>query len=117
LARPLGVAFSLLAVWMIAAAASNGSRLLASRPLVFLGTISYALYLWHQALITSHLVHPSTTLGRSILIGVAVVLATLSFLLVERPANRLRHVWGVDQPRSPKVTQESPSAPARMPVP
>ncbi|GHT94135.1 hypothetical protein AGMMS49545_14960 [Betaproteobacteria bacterium] len=66
-----------------------GNRLLlAWRPMVFVGLISYPLYLWHWPLIAyARIIHgemPDRTF-RIALIAVAIVLATLTWLLIERP--------------------------------
>ncbi|MEO0973947.1 MAG: acyltransferase family protein, partial [Pseudomonadota bacterium] len=67
-----------------------GTRLLASRPFVAVGLISYGLYLWHYpifafARLLDH--HPSLW-QRAGWILLSVVLATLTYHLVEQPARR-----------------------------
>ena len=61
---------------------------LASRPLVWIGLISYPLYLWHWPLLTFARIFegqtPSTTV-RSILLLVSVGLAFLTYQFIERP--------------------------------
>ena len=60
------------------------------RPLVFLGFISYPLYLIHQNIgyaILRHL-HYSPTLNTAIVAGIVVLLATAISYLVEHPATR-----------------------------
>lgn len=63
-------------------------RLLALRPLVFVGLISYSLYLWHQPLFAFARIRsledpPPLLYG--LLIAVAVGLALLTWQLVEKP--------------------------------
>ncbi|WP_282348528.1 acyltransferase family protein [Pseudomonas sp. PS01301] len=70
-------------------------RVLASRPLVGIGLISYSAYLWHQPLFAfarnNSLVAPTPTtmLGLS---GLSLVLAWLSWRFVERAFRDRRHV-------------------------
>ena len=63
-------------------------RFLNTRPLVFVGTLSYSLYLWQQPSLNRH----STALVSRFPLNVslALICALLSFYLVERPALRLR---------------------------
>ena len=73
------------------------SRLLAVRPLLFVGTISYGVYLWHWPVIVylngarTGLAPVPLDLAR---IGATLVLSTASYYLVERPIRRARfHGW------------------------
>lgn len=62
------------------------SRVLSIRPLVFIGLISYSLYLWHWPLLVY-----SRYLGRNsvpLLFGASLLLAYLSFRFIERPFRR-----------------------------
>ncbi|HEX7926796.1 MAG TPA: acyltransferase, partial [bacterium] len=65
------------------------NRLLAVKPLVFVGTISYALYLWHWPLLSlAYNLRPVPELPLSVtlpLMGAAVLLATASTFWVEMP--------------------------------
>ncbi|MER7070079.1 acyltransferase [Terrabacter sp. NPDC000476] len=96
--RPLGAVFALLGVWLVYAAVSGHSRVVGSRVMVFFGTISYALYLWHQTLINSRLLGEHTTARNLALVAVAIVVSWLSWVLVERPVGRLRGRLRLDQP-------------------
>jgi peptidoglycan/LPS O-acetylase OafA/YrhL len=64
------------------------SRLLGSRPLVWIGLISYSLYLWHQplfALSRSYLIDaPGNTISIFLILA-SIALAGLSWRYVERP--------------------------------
>jgi peptidoglycan/LPS O-acetylase OafA/YrhL len=65
-------------------------RILAFRPIVFVGLVSYALYLWHWPLfVFAHSLRidfgPATA---SILLGVAFVLSTISWRFIENPIRR-----------------------------
>ncbi len=73
------------------------ARLLAARPLHFLGTISYGIYLWHWPVIV-YLTGQRTGLSQWPLdllrIAVTLALATASYYLVERPVRLARlHGW------------------------
>jgi peptidoglycan/LPS O-acetylase OafA/YrhL len=63
-------------------------RLLASRPMVFIGVISYPLYLWHWLLLSFGLILRSGEPlhhRAALLVAVAFLLAWLTFRYVERP--------------------------------
>jgi len=65
--------------------------LFSSRPLVWLGGISYSLYLWQQMfLMAPHPLGPISVFSFPFNLGLAVVCATGSYYLVEKP---LRN-WG-----------------------
>lgn len=85
----------LIAAGMKAGKPTPFNRLLTWRPLVWVGLISYPLYLWHWPL----LVFPRIILGeiptpglRWILLGSAVILATLTYRLVEQPLRFGKHL-------------------------
>jgi peptidoglycan/LPS O-acetylase OafA/YrhL len=70
------------------------------RPVVFIGLISYSLYLWHwPALAFTHyvVIRPLTPLEATAAVGVAFVAAVVSWRFVERPFRRStmldRTVW------------------------
>jgi peptidoglycan/LPS O-acetylase OafA/YrhL len=72
---------------------SSSRPVLASRPLVFLGSVSYGVYLWHQTII--HLVRdwfdPSRPVQAwlgicAVVVPVSVVIGWISYRVVERPA-------------------------------
>jgi peptidoglycan/LPS O-acetylase OafA/YrhL len=67
------------------------NRVLATSPAVFVGKISYPLYLWHFPLLAfgSYLSIDATSwTERSILVGAAVALSILSWKFVETPVRR-----------------------------
>jgi peptidoglycan/LPS O-acetylase OafA/YrhL len=73
-------------------------RLLASRPLAWLGLISYGIYLYHQTLLTAfagHFVVGASTRAKFISMWVfsvvtSVIAGALSYYIVERPFLRLK---------------------------
>lgn len=62
------------------------SRMLAARPLVWLGTISYSIYVWQFYFCIPR--KPEVTLA---LIAVMPIFAIGSYYLIERPCNRFGH--------------------------
>jgi peptidoglycan/LPS O-acetylase OafA/YrhL len=67
--------------------------LLALRPLRFLGRISYGIYLWHFPVIvylTAARVGVSGTALNGLRVGATLLIATLSYYLVEMPIRRAR---------------------------
>ncbi|HEX3966268.1 MAG TPA: acyltransferase family protein [Trebonia sp.] len=85
------------AVLMIACGSPAGrygtGRLMALPPLVFLGGISYSLYLWHWPVIslwTTYRGHPVGAIMGPVIIVVSVVVAWLSKTFVEDPVRKAR---------------------------
>jgi peptidoglycan/LPS O-acetylase OafA/YrhL len=76
---------------MIIAAGINGSslvgRLLSAKPAVFLGLISYSLYLWHWPLllINRYEYFPDVQVSKPLLFLIMLIAATLSWRFVEQP--------------------------------
>ncbi|HEX3917276.1 MAG TPA: acyltransferase family protein [Caulobacteraceae bacterium] len=98
-----------LGALLIIAAGETGpsvvGRMLSSRPMVFIGLISYSLYLWHWPLIVYQhrwailYAGSSRLIDHLAIVGAALVAATLSWLLVERPFRNRQRVstpvaWG-----------------------
>jgi peptidoglycan/LPS O-acetylase OafA/YrhL len=72
---------------------SIAGRVLSVRPMTFVGLISYSLYLWHWPLLVLFKADRPGPLGwhaKAFLGVTSLALAMLSWLLVERPARRLR---------------------------
>ena len=91
-------AFTLAPCLATAALISTGAtqraavnRLLAWRPLVFVGLVSYSLYLWHQPLlifVADYHITPLSVPARLGVLGCAFVLALLSWRFIEQPVRR-----------------------------
>jgi peptidoglycan/LPS O-acetylase OafA/YrhL len=75
---------------VLLAGAGGADSVLACRPLLLLGRLSYSLYLWHwPVLVLAKAVRPELGLaGRLLLIALALTLAAASYALVENP---IRH--------------------------
>jgi peptidoglycan/LPS O-acetylase OafA/YrhL len=80
------------ALVIAAGPAANWNRLwLSPRPVVFIGLISYPLYLWHWPLLSFLQITEQGEVTRpmkAVAIAIAMVLATLTYLLIERPIRR-----------------------------
>jgi peptidoglycan/LPS O-acetylase OafA/YrhL len=77
-----------LVLWSTATTPTTVGRVLSVRPLVLVGLLSYSLYLWHWPLLAFARVRalaPPSVAERAALLVVALLLATLSWRLVERP--------------------------------
>lgn len=64
------------------------TRALGNRPMVFIGLISYSLYLWHWPLVVYaklYLINEPGDVEKAVLLVAMLVLATLSWRFVERP--------------------------------
>ena len=87
---PVGSAVALTALLLVFLRAGTAAHgLLSCPPLVFLGLISYSLYLWHWSVLTL----ARWTVGVSattipLLVGLMLVLAVLSWRWVEEPLRR-----------------------------
>ncbi len=68
-------------------------RFLSTTPLVFIGLISYSLYLWHWPILVFlkyYLIIPSTTSQIALALLTIFLLASLSWRLVEQPFRKVR---------------------------
>ena len=74
--------------WCVTYASGRVGRVLNCAPLVFVGTISYSLYLWQQLFLNRSAVNAMSTFPLNIVLACAAALA--SFYLVEQPSLRLR---------------------------
>ena len=89
-AQPLAV----VGTTMLVASIHAGHRsVLEAKPLVWIGLISYSLYLWHWPLLAidrALRVGETPLQFRLVLVGVSFVLAVLSYRYVEQPFRRMR---------------------------
>jgi len=100
---PLITAAACLGAALVIASSETGlspaGHLLSSRPLVFVGLISYSLYLWHWPLMVFQrtdlflLEHWPVALAKAMLLGLSLVLAWLSWKFVETPFRQGRKRW------------------------
>lgn len=74
--------------WCIRNHEGRLGRVLNSAPLVFVGTISYSLYLWQQLFLNRH--SDNVTASFPLNLTLAVGAALLSYYLIEKPSLRLR---------------------------
>jgi len=70
----------------------GADRFLASKPMVYLGGISYAIYLWHFPIVVFYRMYtpagPIGLLAGSVILVTAVLLAVLTHRLIEEPVKR-----------------------------
>ena len=74
--------------WCVTFGSGRVGRALNCAPLVFVGTISYSLYLWQQLFLNRTAANAMSTFPVNIALAVAAALA--SYYLVEQPSLRLR---------------------------
>ena len=70
-------------------------RLLAVRPLLFIGVLSYSWYLWHWPLLSIYRIYTLGTqniTANAMLVSVALALAWLTYVWIEHPI-RMRRPW------------------------
>ncbi len=87
----IAICTAILIVCVTPARASLLTKLLTTKPMLFLGTISYSIYLIHAVVI--HILIDAALLPASgvytflVVYGVTVLLSTATYLAVERPTN------------------------------
>jgi peptidoglycan/LPS O-acetylase OafA/YrhL len=81
---------AVLLIWSGSYQGSIGARLLSIRPMVFIGLISYSLYLWHWPLLafTRYMRYEISTLMGLGFVLASICLAYLSWKYVEQPFRR-----------------------------
>ena len=94
-----GLAMSfVLASSVFAARQARWERVLGSGPLIFIGMISYSLYLWHEPVLVelsrAGFINPQAFVPNvAILILVSLAVGTLSYWLIEFPAMHLQYAF------------------------
>ena len=79
------------AVLVVAAVACPDRGPLVWRPLTWLGTVSYGVYLWHQVLLQARpWGSPVVGWERPVAVALAIALAAASYYLLERPLLRVK---------------------------
>ncbi|MEO6739108.1 MAG: acyltransferase family protein [Chthoniobacteraceae bacterium] len=85
-----------LVIWANQPSRTFSGAALASRPVVFVGLISYSLYLWHWPLLAfsrAAFSEPLSLNYRLVMVGLSFVLAVLSWRWVETPFRQRRLCW------------------------
>jgi peptidoglycan/LPS O-acetylase OafA/YrhL len=101
-------------------------RLLASRPLRYLGLVSYGIYLYHLAIVSKlqiwlgHRLHGGFVVHFAayfvLALAGATAIASLSYYLVERPALRFKGLLGTTPPaaRGEAIVEPAPASPGAV---
>lgn len=107
-------------IWVMASGTGLIGRALTLPPLIFLGEISYGIYLLHQVLIFGYSVHREimppipTVLQWPAFLAVLLAASSLSYLLLEQPLRAKIRALGRRQTRqfqlAPAAAEHSPSA-------
>ena len=120
--RPVSAASCIVVAGMIGWACRGGLRWLAWPPLLWLGSVSYALYLSHQTasfMVLRFAQQAGWPWAAGVAAGVAValVLAAAVTMLVEQPALRaMRAAWGRVRPGSVPPAGAAPAVPQAIPA-
>ena len=104
------IAFGLM-IFVFASGTGLISRALSIAPLVFLGEASYALYLVHQLMISAYVTNYGTAIGWlsfSAFTGAVILVSSIAYLAVERPARSAIKKWAAARTRL-GYPQQSPA--------
>jgi peptidoglycan/LPS O-acetylase OafA/YrhL len=99
-------------IWaLVNAPTSTIGRMLEARPVVFVGMVSYSLYLWQQLFLNPHPTHwvPAWPIGVSLSFAAAVA----SYYIIERPFLRLK-ARVVPKAMQPSATPAESARPAAV---
>ena len=94
-------------------------RILRTRVLVYLGTVSYGIYLWHFAVLDQlghwhfdDVAGRSTAVWFAVTMTAATAIATLSYYLIERPFLRLKGLVSIAPPApGDRIAETAPATP------
>jgi peptidoglycan/LPS O-acetylase OafA/YrhL len=95
---------ALLIAWLVSRPQFEGKS---ARVSLALGALSYPVYLWHEQIIDL-VDRPSTWAGAFLALAITAAIASVSYLLIERPAMRLGHRFALIQWRPSRPVQEPP---------
>ncbi|MDN3359580.1 acyltransferase [Actinomadura sp. DC4] len=86
-----GVSAALVIAYLVVAPGAVATRILAAGPVVWIGRLSYSLYLWHWPVhvYATHTAHPGGPAVIAAQLAVTLALGVLSFALIERPTRRI----------------------------
>ena len=87
----LNISIALCLDWSVMHSSSNFGRFLNSRPMIFIGAMSYSIYLWQQILLNRNLI--TTVTAFPLNLGLVIIAALASYFLVEQPSLRFRQYW------------------------
>ena len=88
----VGTCMAVLVLSVVLHPGSAPVRLLCAPPMVFLGLISFSLYVWQQPLLRAGFLGPVSHFPVNL--ALSLVVAVLSWRFIELPVGRLRHTAG-----------------------
>jgi peptidoglycan/LPS O-acetylase OafA/YrhL len=94
-------------------------KLLGSAPVLYVGMISYAIYLWHIPVLEqmkdwnlgSVGVVPGFVLWFVVVSGISIAIATISWYALEKPTLSLKRLTGRKEPQPGEATAEPTAEP------
>lgn len=90
-ATAMNLGIALCIDWCVRFQASRIGSVLCTRPLVYIGRLSYSIYLWQQLFLDRHQV--ATWTRFPINVALLALFALASFYLVEQPSMQARHTF------------------------
>ena len=87
----VAICVSVILLYLSTSPTSMMARLFSWRPVVFVGQISFSLYLWHYPIfrfITRNNIHQAHYSLFAVRVAVTIIVATISFFVIERPLRR-----------------------------